>query len=91
MHYRCFVRPGPGVSETQPGRAAGRTTRRCATVLSANSTGRAAQLLPVALARYLDRFDWRSASGTPCLAFVADSEDYQHSSVPTTVTRFQLS
>jgi hypothetical protein len=40
-------------------------------VLSANPAGRAGQLLPVTLARYPDRFDWRSASGTPCLALVA--------------------
>jgi hypothetical protein len=61
MHYRCLVCPGPGVSEIRPGRAAGRTTRRCATVLSANPAGRAAQLLAIAPARYPDR----SAGGPP--------------------------
>src|SRR5215472_15577978 len=39
MHYRCFACPGCGVSEIGPGRAAGRTTRRRATVLSANRRG----------------------------------------------------
>ena len=71
MHYRCFVCPGLGVSEIRPGRAAGRTIRRCATVLSANPAGRAAQLLPIAPARYPDRSGWRSASGTAYLAFFA--------------------
>lgn len=32
---------------------------------------RAAQLLCIALARYPDRFDWRSASGIAYLAFLA--------------------
>lgn len=57
MRYRCFACPGPGVRETRPGRAAGRTTRRRATALSANPAGRAAQLLPVAPAHYPGRFD----------------------------------
>jgi hypothetical protein len=52
MHDRRLACPGPGVSETRPGRAAGRTTRRRATVPSANPAGRAAQLLSIAPARY---------------------------------------
>jgi hypothetical protein len=39
LHYRSFVRPGCGVGEIRPVRATGRTTRKCATVLSVNSTG----------------------------------------------------
>ena len=71
MDYRCLVCPRPGASETRPGRAAGRTTRRCATVLSANLTGGRAQLLPIAPARYPDRSGWRSAPGIAYLAFLA--------------------
>ena len=33
--------------------------------------GRAAQLQSIVLARYPDRFDWRSASGIAYLAFLA--------------------
>jgi hypothetical protein len=40
-------------------------------VLSANPAGRAAQLLPVAPARYPDRSGWRPASGIAYLAFLA--------------------
>ena len=68
MHDRRFACPGCGVSETRPGRAVGRTTRRCATGLSANPAGRPAQLLPIALARYLDRSGWRSVPGIAYLA-----------------------
>jgi len=71
MNYRRFACPGPGASETRPGRAAGLMTRRRATALSANSTGQAAQLLSVAPARYLDRLGWRPASGIAYLALLA--------------------
>jgi len=71
MHDRRFACPGCGVSETRPRRAAGRTTGRCATVLSANPAGRAAHLLSIALAHYPYRSGWRSASGTAYLAFLA--------------------
>src|SRR5215472_8599865 len=70
MHYRRFACPGPGASETRPGRAAARATRLRATALSANPAGRAAQLLPVAPARYLDRLGWRPASGIAYLALL---------------------
>src|SRR5271165_5239026 len=39
VHYRCLARPGCGVSETRPARAAGRASRRCATVLAATRRG----------------------------------------------------
>ena len=68
MNDRRFACPGLGVSEIRPGRAAGRTTRRRATVLSANPAGRPAPLLPIALARYLDRAGWRSVPGIAYLA-----------------------
>jgi hypothetical protein len=38
--------PDAGVGEIRPARATGRTTRKCATVLSANSTGRTAYPSP---------------------------------------------
>src|SRR5215470_736549 len=71
MNDRRFACPGPGANETRPGRAVGRTPRRRATVLSANPAGRPAQLLPIALARYLDRSGRRPAPGIACLAFLA--------------------
>ena len=71
MNDRRFACPGPGANGTRPGRAAGRTPRRRAAVLSTNPAGRPAQLLPIALARYPDRSGWRSASGTAYLAFIA--------------------
>jgi len=40
-------------------------------VLSANPAGRPAQLLPIALARYLDRSGRRPAPGIAYLAFLA--------------------
>jgi len=68
MNDRRFACPGPGANETRPERAPGRTPRRRATVLSANPAGRPAQLLPIALARYLDRSGWRSVPGIAYLA-----------------------
>ncbi len=46
MNDRCFGCPGPEVSDIRPGRAAGRTTRGRATVLSANSTRRRRNCCP---------------------------------------------
>src|SRR5215469_4820278 len=71
MNDRRFACPGPGASETRPGRAAGRRPRRRATALSANPAGRPAQLLPVAPARYLDRLGWWPAPGIAYLALLA--------------------
>ena len=62
--------PDPG-RRTRPGRAAGRTPRRRATVLSANPAGRPAQLLPIALACYLDRSRLAARPGIAYLAFLA--------------------
>ena len=65
MNYGCFTRPDPGKVKTGQGHAAGPANGRYATVLSADSARRAAQLPCIALARYPDR----SASGNrlPCL------------------------
>jgi len=68
MNDRRFACPGPGANETRPGRAAGRTPRPRAAVLSANPAGRPAQLLPIVLVRYPDRSGWRPA---PRIAYLA--------------------
>jgi hypothetical protein len=55
VSYRCFACPGPGASEIRPGRAAAGRPGDARPCFCANSTGRAAQLLPIALARHPDR------------------------------------
>ena len=67
MNYGCFTRPDPGKVKTGQGHAAGPANGRYATVLSANSARRAAQLPCIALARYPDRSAFGESPTLPSL------------------------